>query len=199
VSSVADLVKGLTFKVADPAEIEAARALQRQTFIEHHGRLPVDSAETGAHQFVIYDSKGDLVGTFRIVGPEQRPFDLEKTVDLSTVLKPGRSPGLIGRLCIRRDLPTAGEYMMIPAGVLKLAYQFSRKHGITDLLLYTYPKLLNFYRRAFFREFDTVDHDVWGVMHVMHLDLVEFEREQAEADTPLARFLFRSPLPNFMV
>lgn len=198
-SSVAELVEGLTFKLASPAEMEAARALQRQTFIEHHGRLPVDAADGGAHHFVIYGRKGDLVGTFRIVGPEQRPFDLEKTVDLSKVLEPGRSPGLIGRLCIRRDLPTAGEYMMIPAGVLKLAYEFSRKHGITDLLLYTYPKLLNFYRRAYFREFDTVDHDVWGVMHVMHLDLIALARDQADADTPMARFLFRSPLPNFLV
>lgn len=197
--SAAEIIKGLTFKVADPAEIGAARALQREVFTKHYGQLPVDAADLRAHHFVIYDSERNLVGTFRIVGPEQRPFDLEKTVDLSSVLKPRRAPGLIGRLCIRRDLPTPQEYMMIPAGVLKLAYDFSRKHGITDLLTYTYPRLLTFYRRAFFREFDTVDHEVWGLMHVMHLDLIELERDQSGADTPLAHFLFRSKLPNFQV
>lgn len=198
-SNVAELISGLTFKVADPDEVEAARALQRATFVEHHGQFVHDAWEDGATHFVVYDRRREVVATFRLVGPDQRPFDLEQTVDLSRVLKPGRVPALVGRLCIRRDLPNAGEYIMLPAGVLKLAYEFSKKHGITDLFLYTYPKLLNLYRRAFFREFDMVDHEVWGRMHLMHLDLIALTEAHRVDTSPLAQFLFRSALPNFLV
>lgn len=198
-SSVAELIRGLTFKVAGPDEVEAARALQRATFIEHHGCYTTDAWEDRARHFVIYDTRGELLATFRLVGPDQRPFDLEATVDLSRILEPGRAPALVGRLCIRRDAATPAQYVMLPAGVLKLAYDYSMRHGITDLLLYTYPKLLNFYRRAFFREFDMVDHEVWGRMHVMHLDLLGLTEAHRHEDTPLAKFLFRSSPPNFIV
>src|SRR6185295_13253889 len=94
----------------------------------------------------------EVVATFRLVGPHQRPFDLEQFVDLDGLIGPDRTPALVGRLCIRDDYRIVRKDTFLQIGMLKLAYLFALKRGITDLVMYTYPKLCNFYRRALFNQ-----------------------------------------------
>jgi predicted GNAT family N-acyltransferase len=191
---------GLTFKVATPVERLRAAELQRQVYAEDVGHVPSDSFDARAHHLVVINEAEEVVAAFRIVGPEQRPFDIEQHLDLATILSGHRRPGLIGRLCIRRDYRSVSRHMMLPFGVLKLAYGFSRQRGITDLLLYTYPNLVTFYRGAFFRLIEPpIEHPAWGRVHVMHLDLVELYDRLTHSYQPLARFLCQSDLPNFLL
>jgi len=88
---------------------------------------------------------------------------------------------------------------MLPIGMLKLAFAFASRTGITDLLMRTPVRALcTFYGRAFFRRLEHLDfeHPVCGYVYVMHLDFLDLEKRQAELRDPLAMFLFRTPLPN---
>jgi len=84
--------------------------------------------------------------------------------------------------------------------MLKLAYDFARKRGITDFVMYTYPRLQSIYRSAFFRRVDmTFKHPSWGEVCVMHLDLLAIEEKYSQSSGPTARLLFATDLPNFLV
>jgi hypothetical protein len=193
-------LKGLTFKLADATERILAQELQERVYRQDIGHVPRDAFDDAAHFFLVLNEGGEAVAAFRLIGPEQRPFDLDRLMDLNAIVPPGRRPAIVGRLCIRHDFRTVSRTMMLPLGMLKLACLYSTKHDISDLLLYTYPHLLRFYRGAFFRALDlTVEHPDWGRVHVMHLDLVALAQRYAASDTPLARFLFQRDLPNFLV
>lgn len=200
-TDIARFLGDLTFKkAASESERERAMALQREVYERDVGHVPNDEYDRAAHYFVVLNSKDDMVATFRIVGPEQRPFDIERIRDLSTIIAADRSPAVIGRLCVRPDYRLVSAKMFLPFGVLKLIHAFATKNGITDLLLYTYPHLRNFYRSAFFREVGgTIDHPDWGRIHLMHLDLIDLAERYREADQPLARLLFHTELPSIIV
>lgn len=175
--------------------------MMRRVYSEDVGHVPdLDEFDQGAHYLVALAPTRQVIAAFRIVGPEQRPFDLDRLVDLSAISPPGRSPGLIGRLCVQRDFRMAARSILLPMGMLKLAHLFCKKHGITDLFLYAYPNLINFYRGAGFRLLDfTVDHPFWARVHVMHLDLIAFWDRHTHAPQGLARFLLADGSANFRV
>jgi hypothetical protein len=84
--------------------------------------------------------------------------------------------------------------------LLKLAYAYCGKHGITDLLLYTFDRLVALYRVAFFQDLGrTFTHPDWGTMRVMHLDVVALTARCARSDTAIARLLREPPGPSFLV
>jgi hypothetical protein len=84
--------------------------------------------------------------------------------------------------------------------MLKLAYDFARKLGLTDLVLTALPQLYHLYRMGFFEPVGlTFEHTTWGKVHVMRLDLTRLEARRASQDTPMARLLFATDLPNFLL
>jgi hypothetical protein len=191
---------GLAFRVAAGEERTRALELQHQVYAEDLGHVPEDSFDARAHFLVACADNGGVVAVFRLVGPEQRPFDLEAFVNVKEILAPGRIPALVGRLCIRRDHRNISKHMFLQIGLFKLAYAFAEKRGITDLLLYTYPKLIAFYRGALFNLVNrTFEHPDWGTVHLMHLDLLGLEARCAQSRNRLARLLFATDVPNLVV
>jgi predicted GNAT family N-acyltransferase len=191
------LFDGLTFKLADPVERAQAFDLQREVYGGDVGHVPHDEYDQRADYLIAHDVNGEVVAAFRVVGPEQRPFDLEKFVDLSAVIAQDRSVALVGRLCIRHSHRDVSRKAFLPAGIMKLAFTFARKRGITDFVMYTFPHLVNFYRSAFFRTLNlTFEHPGYRcTMHVMHLDLIDLEQRLSQSREPIARLLFG---PNSM-
>lgn len=182
---------GLTFKVADPRERAQAFELQREVYGVDVGHIPHDDFDERAYYLIAQDRKQEVVAAFRVVGPEQRPFDLERFVDLSPLIAADRSVALVGRLCIRHSYREVSRKLILPVAMMKLAFVFARKHSFTDFVMYTFPHLLNFYRRAFFRTIDlTFEHPGYCCrMHVMHLDLIDLERQLSQSREPMARLL----------
>ena len=193
-------LEGLTFKVADASERLRALELVSQVFAEDVGHFAMDEFDAEANYFVALEASERVIATFRLVGPRQRPFDLERLINLPDFVAAGRSPGLVGRLCVHRDYRTVSRKILLPMCMLKLAHLFCRKHGITDLLLYTGQHLVNLYKGAYFRVLEpVVEHPQWGRVRVMHLDLLEFWSRHRESRQPVARFLLRTDLPNFRI
>jgi hypothetical protein len=195
------LFDGLTFKVADREERTRAIELQRLVYSGDVGHIPQDEFDENGHYLVVTDANRNIIGAFRIVGPEHRPFDLERFVDLSQLIGAERLVGLIGRLCIRHADRNVTRRALLPAGMMRLAFVFSAKHGFTDLVMYTFDHLLNFYRAAFFQPLNLdFYHPGYGCrMHVMHLDLVDLESRLARSRHPMGRFLFGSSSLNIVM
>jgi predicted GNAT family N-acyltransferase len=190
---------GLTFKLAD-TELQAASQLLQAVYAKAWGHVPNDGLDERAYHLVATDSAGEVVAAVRLLGPDQRPFDLERHVRLSDFIGPDRLPAQIGRLCIRDDYRTIRRSALVQMGMLKLTYDFANKRRYTDLVMYTYPQLVNFYRGSFFelvgREFE---HEHWGTVIVMHLDLLQLEPRCRRSRSLVARMLATANLPNFQV
>ena len=194
------MLGGLIFKVANPAEQALAVALRAQVYIRDLGTLPKDELDQTAHHLVALNETGEVVGAVRLVGPEGRPFDLEQFVPLSSFLPEGNAVGLIGRLCVRPDYRTVSQRLFVQAGILKLTYLFSRRRQITDLIMYTYPNLINFYRGALFSLVGiSFAHPYWGDVHVMHLDLQRLHTRCTTNHSPLSNFLLAPAGDNFII
>lgn len=190
----------LVFKVATEQERRSALSLREAVYREDLGEVGFDRLDEIAHHLIACDADGDVVAAFRLVGPEQRPFDFERLLDLQTVLPPGRTPGMVARLCIRKDYRTVRRSMFVQMGMLKLSYDFSVKHGISDLFMYTFTHLLKFYRGIFFEPLGiSFEHPLWGLVHLMHQDVLSLPSNCRGARSSMARALFAGDHPNFIV
>lgn len=194
------MLGGLTFKLANTAEQALAVALREQVYTKDLGAVPKDNLDQTAYHLVALNDAGAVVGAVRLLGPEHRPFDLERFVPISSFLPEPSAVGLIGRLCVRPDYRTVSQRLFVQAGILKLTYLFSLHRGITDLIMYTYPNLINFYRGAFFSPVGiSFPHPYWGVVHVMHLDLRKLNNKCTTHHSSLSRFLLQPPGSNFLI
>lgn len=157
----------LIFRVAGPENLEEALHLREAVYERDRGYLPNDQLEDLAKHFVAIASSR-VVGYLRLLGPETRPFDLEASVDLRDLLGPDARPALVGRLCIHPSYRRIGKSLPIGTGLLSFILCYAGQHKITDLLLYTYDDLRNFYRAARFVDTNiTFHHRDWGKVRLM--------------------------------
>jgi predicted GNAT family N-acyltransferase len=190
---------GFTFKVALPAEVPAAVALGKLVYERDLHRAPEEALDEEAHHLIVLNAASDVIAAVRILGPDQRPFELEEYTDLRSFLGPRRTPAVIGRLCIDPSHRSPRTSVSILMGILKLSLMFARKQSITDYFLYTYPNLVPFYRKAFFKTLNvTLNHPYWGCVELMRLDLVTL-RHRLASFPKLAEFLALRDSDHFLV
>jgi predicted GNAT family N-acyltransferase len=186
--------------------VRRARALElrQQVYAHEWPHVPVDivvdDLDSRAHHLVALDTSQQVIAALRMVGPDQRPFDLDPFVVLSDFIPSGRVPAEIGRFCIRPDQRQIRKDVVLPMGMLKLSYDFARKQGFTDLVIVTWPRLRNFFRLGFFEPVGiSLEHPTWGRGTVMRLDLVNIETHYSDSPLALARLLLTTELPNVRV
>jgi predicted GNAT family N-acyltransferase len=196
------MLEEYVFKAADAGEREVALGLRREVYSKDVGHAPDDASDDRARHFVAKTLDGDLVAAFRVLGPEERPFDLEKYVSLQQLVPPPKRAALIGRLCIRHDYRPIARSVYIQTGMLRIAHEYASRNAITDFVMFTFPYLRAFYRSAYFSEVGlTFEHPGYrSTMHVMHLDLMAFRRRYESAQAPrLARYLLADCPPNVIL
>jgi len=183
---------GLTYRVARPDELADVLRLREQVYMQDLGHVPVDTFDTAAYHLIACAADKGIVAALRIVGPHQRPFDFEAHFDLGDLLAQGRQPALIGRLAVRRDYRMVHRSAFVHVGMLKLSVAVARKHGITDFFLYTYPNLIRFYEDALFQlTLFNFPHPDWGLVQLMHLDLLRLASRASEATSEMARLIMQ--------
>ncbi len=164
------------------------------------GHVPADGLDDRSYHLIARTHGGEVIAAFRIVGPEHRPFDFEQFVPLDTIIAPGGVPALIGRLCVRPDYRPVGKGIYLQFGLLKLAWDFCAKNSITDLFLYTYDNLIEFYRGAFFELLEfSFNHPDWGGVRLMHLDLTSLRERCVNSRSRFARFLLAENDAQFLL
>lgn len=190
----------LVFKVADDSERSLALGLRQIIYEEELGPTGFDPLDQLSDHLVACDPSGAVVAAFRLVGPEQRPFDFERHLDLRSYLAKERTAAFLGRMCIRRDYRAVRKSAFVQMGMLKLAHDYAIKRGITDFFMYTFTHLLKFYRGVFFQPLGiSFEHPVWGLVHLMHLDVVALRGRCLHSRSSLAKVLFSGEHPNFVI
>jgi N-acyl-L-homoserine lactone synthetase len=198
--SQADPFKGLTFTVATDDERPEALSFRGEIYRDELGDSGIDGFDDSAHHLLARDAAGLIVAALRIVGPEQRPFDLEQLFDLSTVLPLDRVPAEVSRFCIAKKHRQIHRNHMVHMGMLKLVHEFSVKTGITDLFTLGLPHLKNLYRVGYFSPLGIIcDHPIWGRTELMRLDIDDARRRYETAPSRIATLLFRTRIPNVIV
>lgn len=162
----------LIFRIADPDDLEGILRFQHFVYARDLGRIPDDAGAASAHYFVALTPTSAIVASFRLIGPDSRPFDIESSVDLDKLLGPNARPALVGRLCVHPAHRKATESIFIHRGLLRLVLGYASDRQITDLLLYAYSNLQRFYRAARFDDTGVgVTHPDWGPVHLMRRHL----------------------------
>lgn len=199
--AIADLLSTFTFKEATHHERTEAIALFRQVYRRDIGHVPEDAFDPVAHHLIAKTAADEVVASFRLLGPQQRPFDIERFCDLSPHLSPEATPALLGRLSVRHDMRSMHHAVVLQLGMLKLAILFAQTRAISDLFLYAMPHLITFYRGAFFRPLDCnfFYAPLYTSMRIMQLDLRDLERRQLESKSPRLYFLLHAQPSNFHV
>jgi len=195
------LLSEFLFKTATNEERAGALALYRRVYLADVGFVPSDLPDEEGTYLVAHHQPQGLVATLRFLGPEHRPFDFEKRCDLAPLLSPESSAALIGRFCVDPDFRAAPRSMILHLGMLKLALAHARGKGVSDLVLYTQPHLIRFYRSAYFHP-TGVSFDYPNLPHRMHVmvlriaDLAGRSRQRSSARTEI---LLSEDLPNFIL
>jgi len=168
----------LRIERASAADRRRAHELEAEVFGRDHEY--VQPVEPGGTYFVAKDPAGAVVASFRILGPDCRPFEAEQWVDLD-FLGAERRVALIGRLVVRPDHRAAGR---LPVDLMRAAYAHCCDQGYTDLLMHTFRELGPFYERALFRLCDVrFHHPGFGrELEILRLDLVDLAGRLAAGD-----------------
>lgn len=144
--------RATAFPILTPATARVRREalrLERDVYYEEYGTVP--QPEPGATYFAAINEHDEVVASFRILGPEYRPFDFERIQPDSTRVLP-HNIGIIGRFCVRKDYRFASSSVTIHQGFLRLALDFASENRLSHLVMYTFSPLIGLYRRAQFSE-----------------------------------------------
>jgi N-acyl-L-homoserine lactone synthetase len=197
---VASFFEGLTFKVANTFERDRALSLRRQVYTDEHGNTGIDQLDAIATHLIAVDSHGTVVSTLRVLGPAQRPFDLERFASLETILPANSRPAEVSRFCVEKSHRIVHRGQAVHLGMLKLIYEFACHQAITDLFTLVLPGMEKFYEAVFFRRLGiVVDHPTWGIATAMRLNLDQARFENRNTAHPIARLLFDACIPNVVI
>ncbi|MDX2168785.1 MAG: hypothetical protein SF182_17060 [Deltaproteobacteria bacterium] len=190
--STRDLLKEFSFKVAVGPDIGPAVNLFRQVYEADVGFVPSDGMDDSATYLIAKCTDGDVAATLRFLGPEHRPFVFEKSCEVA--LPDGSRPALLSRFSVSPLFRAAPRSIALHFGMLKLAVEFALPLGVTDLLQYTQPHLINFYRAAFFEATGVTFElpPLQSKMHVLRLNLRTLDERCRASNSRGAEFL-RSP------
>lgn len=174
--------EGLLFKIASDAERRAAVRLRATIYAKELGHVPEDAFDDTAVHIVACSPSGAVVAAFRLLLPEVRPFEFESSLDLAPMVKAGRRPAFLGRLCVSPDQRTIRRSLFIHSGLMAAALDIAEHKQLSDFYLYTFSHLIHFYQKAGFRLTGAIfQHTGYGqCMHIMHLEVRQV-RECASA------------------
>jgi predicted GNAT family N-acyltransferase len=189
--------EGLTFKVAAGEDRLRAVEFRNRIYEQEFGDAATDELEAHAFYLVACKSAGEVVATFRLV--EERPFEVERHIDLGAIFAPSRYPAELGRLCVQPEWRRSRQPTFLLVGMLKLAIEFAQHRGITDFVIGALGNLRNFYGRALFKPLGlSYLHPVGGVLHVMRLDLIALRADHGDSTEPFFRLLLGDPPTNII-
>jgi predicted GNAT family N-acyltransferase len=162
--------RAVNFMIATGETRSTALALQNRVYSQALGHLPADGLDADAVFLVAESSAHEIVASIRLVGPANRPFDFETQVNLRRLVVPGARTALVGRLCVLREFRSARISIPLQRGLLHFMVKAADQRSITDLFLYTYESLVQFYRVALFEDTGLLfRHSDWGFVRLMRL------------------------------
>ena len=155
-------------EVASGDAVSEALAFFADIYQRDLGAVPTEESCSGAVYLLVRSPRGGVVASCRLLGPAARPFDFEDAICLASLEPPPTSPALVGRLCVHPDFRNASLSIPIHRSLATTMIEYAKSNGVTDLLLYTYDNLVNFYRLGGFDDTRIMfHHRYWGDVRLM--------------------------------
>lgn len=107
-----------TVALGDAGDREAALAVRRDVYrADLRAELPLagDDVDARAHLCVVRTPDGSPVASLRIVAPEDRPFDIERHVELRSVLPADARPAEMSRFAVVPEQRAMGSGVHLAA------------------------------------------------------------------------------------
>ena len=188
------------FKVAEGPEARRAIELRATIYATERGNPGTDARDSSAIHLVALSDTGEVVAAMRVIPNDQRPFDLEDSFDLATLVPPVGTSCEVSRFVVGADSRRVVPGYVVHLGMLKLLFEYAESRGITDVLSLGLPHLIGIYKAAFF---DVVSgpktHELWGSAYLMRMQPASVRERCAGAASTLARLLMSKTPGNVMV
>lgn len=178
-------VRGLEAKDA----IDVRRRVYTEEFgFDLGGFGPVEELDERAYHLLATTVTGEPVASMRLVDAPDRPFEIERFLDLTPYLGATWHPAEITRLCVlapfRRITQESFVHLALLEGVLRL----TQRLGSTHLIASTRRELMSIYQYLLFDAYPNVTYqhpEIGNAQHtLMSLDLQTFpERCRRERPT----------------
>lgn len=189
----------ISFSLAKGSHREALLETRRTIYTDELGYHGIDEFDQQARHIGAFTLDGRIVAACRILGPEQRPLEIESDVDLDRLLGPLRRPAQIGGLWVHPEFRKVREGFMLPLALMRCLYIIAERHNVTDLVLRTHVAAVRplYLRIGFVERTDfAYRHPQWGEVFVMSLDLEHLRAGSSDSNDFLKRFVLHGRLAN---
>jgi N-acyl-L-homoserine lactone synthetase len=170
-----------------------AMEIRRRVYIEEFGfdlggEGPTDEIDNRAYHLVAKTAAGDLVASLRLVDEAERPFEIERFVDLHPFLQPEWHPAEITRLCVMAPFRRITNASFVHLALLGAVLQLTDRLRISHIVASTRQELMPVYRYLLFDAYPDITYshpEIGNALHtLMCLDLAAFpERCRQERPT----------------
>lgn len=184
--------RGFSFKTAEGEEVSRSIELRRRIYEAELGAPGVDTFDKVARHLIGVTSDGQMVSACRLIGPEERPLEIESFLSLGSVFADSAIPAQLGAFWVRPDIRGIAVGRLLPLGMMRFVLRICASVGVTHLILRTHVTSVRaLYRRIGFKERDDLGftHPAWGPVYVMILDLHWLSLEGEHTHDPILRLL----------
>ena len=171
--------------------IDVRRRVYTEEFGFDLGETAVDEFDERAYHLLATTTSGEPVASLRLIDSPERPFEIERFLDLTPYLGPTWHPAEITRLCIlapfRRITRAAFVHLVLLEGVLRLTLRL----GVTHVVASSRDDLMPVYQYLLFDTYQHVTYqhpEIGDAKHtLMSLDLETFPERCRRARPTLYR------------
>ena len=110
-----------------------------------------------ATQVVALTRDGQAAAAMRLLGPHDRPFELENNVNLPEFLRSGHPPGEVTRFCIAAKHRTLRRGLELQMRLMRFLYDTCRSRGVSDLFICARPSARKLYEFLLFEALTPAD------------------------------------------
>jgi N-acyl-L-homoserine lactone synthetase len=142
------------------------------------GGGPSDELDQRAYHLVAKTSNGDPVASLRLLDADDRPFEIERFLDLRLLLNSTRHPAEITRLCILAPFRRITQASFVHLALLESVLRLTQQLGVSHIIASARTELMPFYRYLLFTDYPSLTYshpEIGDSLHtLMTLDLATF-------------------------
>lgn len=182
--------------ITSGSERDKADALEvrRQVYCDELGykwELAEDGFDVRASICVVRTGKGRPIASLRIVGPRDRPLEVEQFVQIDDILPPNSRPGEISRFCVLPPFRRISS--SVHFALFQFAFDLAQAERFSHFIVWAKPTIMPIYRYLLFQVVEGVSfrHPELGndLHHVLVLDLQGLAVRYRRARHPFSALL----------
>jgi hypothetical protein len=177
--------------IADRADALRVREIVYCQELGYRWGSPSDEYDSRAILCLVRSVNGEAIGSFRIVGPTARPFEVDRFLRLDEILPPNSRPAEMNRFCVLAPYRSISSSLHL--ALFKFSLDLARRDHLSHFVLAAKPSIAPIYRYLGFDLVSGTRFEHTGLGGDLHdlfvMDLGKLEERYASTGHPLARLL----------